>query len=200
MYYAEFDTDKYIREKFFPDFSKTCTMVEVGAGPPEFYSMSKHFRDHKWRCICVEPNPKFIEQHKQLNHEIYQYACSNKETTSQFQIVNTGWNHSVNGISYSSLTPKYDIVDHHTTETIEVSVVKLDTLLSSLNIELVDFVSIDTEGWELEVMQGFDSDKYKPKVILLENYLYDEKYVSFMKERGYVLDTALKYNYIFTRN
>jgi FkbM family methyltransferase len=174
-------------------------MIEVGAGPPEFYSMSKHFRDNKWRCVCVEPNPKFIEQHKQLNHEIYQYACSNEEKTSQFQIVNTGWNHSVNGISYSSLTPKYDIVDQHTTETIEVSVIKLDTLLTNLNIESVDFVSIDTEGWELEVMQGFSADKYKPKVILLENYLYDENYVSFMKERGYVLDTALKYNYIFTR-
>jgi FkbM family methyltransferase len=199
MYYAEFHTDKYIREKFFPNFSETHTMVEVGAGPPQFYSMSKHFRDHRWRCICIEPNPKFIEQHKQLNHEIYQYACSNEEKISQFQIINTGWEQSINGISYSSLTPKYDIVDQHTTETIEVSVVKLDTLLSNLNIESVDFVSIDTEGWELEVMKGFNSNKYKPKVILLENYLYDDKYVSFMEEQGYALDTALKYNYIFTR-
>jgi FkbM family methyltransferase len=199
MYYAEFNTDHYIREKFFPNFSETNTMAEIGAGPPVFYSMSKHFRDHGWRCICVDPNPKFIEQHKRLNHEIYQYACSNEEKISQFQIINTSWNDELNGISYSSINPKYDIKEQHTTQTIQVPVIKLDTLLSRLNIKTVDLISIDTEGYELEVMKGFNVNLYKPKVILLENYLHDNEYTSYMEQQNYALDKVIEYNYIFTK-
>lgn len=200
MYYAELQTDRYIREQFFPNFSEKKTMVEVGAGPPEFYSISKHFRDHGWRCICVEPNPKFVEQHKQRNHEVYQYACSNQESVSNFHIVNTQWDQTVNGISYSSITPKYNIVDAHTTETIQVSVVKLNSLLESLNIQTVDFVSVDTEGWELEVMQGFDIFKYSPTVVLLENFVHDPKYTQYMQGVNYKLVKQIDYNYIFTKN
>lgn len=199
MYYAELQTDRYIREHFFPNFSEPKTMVEVGAGPPEFYSVSKHFRDHGWRCICVEPNPKFVEQHKQRNHEIYNYACSNEEKVSEFQIVHTQWDQTVNGISYSSITPKYNIVDAHTTETIQVSVVKLNSLLESLNVPTVDFVSVDTEGWEIEVMQGFDINKYSPTVVLLENFVHDSRYAQYMQGVGYKLSKQLDYNYIFTK-
>lgn len=200
MYYAEFQTDKFIREKFFPDFSQAKTMAEIGAGPPQFYSMSKHFRDNGWRCICVEPNPKFVEQHKQLNHEIYHCACSNEERVSDFQIIDTHWHESVNGISYSSISPKYDVVERHTTNTIEVSVIKLDTLLSQLNIEAIDLLSVDTEGWELEVMQGFNIEKYNPTVVLLKNYLHDKNYVSYMESKNYTLEKAIEYNYIFTKS
>jgi len=63
MYYGEFETDRYIRETFFNDINDGI-MIEVGAGPPEFYSMSKHFRDSGWRCILIEPNPKFVNMHK----------------------------------------------------------------------------------------------------------------------------------------
>ena len=50
-FFAEFLTDKYIRENYFPDYSFKGTMIELGAGPPVFYSMSKHFRYNGWRCI-----------------------------------------------------------------------------------------------------------------------------------------------------
>jgi hypothetical protein len=77
MYNAEFETDKYIRETFFPDFDYKGIMVEVGAGPTVFYSMSKHFRDYGWRCVCIDPNPKFVSEHKKEGNEIYQLAVIN---------------------------------------------------------------------------------------------------------------------------
>jgi hypothetical protein len=69
MYYAEFETDKYIREKFFLDENQNMTMIEVGAGPIEFYSMSKHFRDSGWRAIGIDSNPKFVKQHRRAGYE-----------------------------------------------------------------------------------------------------------------------------------
>jgi FkbM family methyltransferase len=198
MYHAEFETDKFIRETFFPNLDYKGIMIEVGAGPTTFYSMSKHFRDSGWRCICIDPNPKFVESHKKLGNEIHQVACSNFEGTNNFKIVSTGWGSENDGISYSALEIKYDM-PNHPYEEITVNVTKLDTLLDTLSVENVDFVSIDVEGWELEVMEGFSTSKYKPKVILLENYTHRNDYEPYMNNLGYVLNHKLNYNYIFEK-
>lgn len=199
MYYAEQETDKYIRETFFPNFEEKKIMVEVGAGPTEFYSMSKHFRDNGWRCICIDPNPKFVNQHKLLSNEIYQYACSNEEKESIFNIVETGWQETVDGISYSAIDIRYPLSDNHIITKIPVKIIKLDTLLLELGVTQVDFVSVDTEGWELDVMKGFDVNKYNPTVVLLENYLHSDSYVEYMESVGYRLSHKIDYNYIFTK-
>jgi hypothetical protein len=59
QYFAEFNTDKIIRETYFPDFNYKGTMIEVGGGTPSFLSMSKHFKLNGWRTIIIEPNPKY---------------------------------------------------------------------------------------------------------------------------------------------
>ncbi len=197
MYYAELETDKYIRENFFPNFLEKKVMVEVGAGPVDFFSMSKHFRDHGWRCICIDPNPKFVESHKKAGNEIYQFACANEEKLSSFKIVETGWPQHANGISYSAIDLKYPLKGSHKIKEIKVKILKLNTLLENIKVEKVDFVSIDTEGWELEVMKGFDTKKYQPEIILLENYLYLSEYEIYMDSIGYELVNKIKYNYIF---
>lgn len=199
MYYAEHGTDRFIRETFFPNDNENKTMVEIGAGPTDFFSMSKHFRESGWRCICVDPNPKFVDQHKQKNNEIYQYACADFEGETTFNIIETGWNEHDNGISYSAIKLKYPIKETHKKIEIPVKVIKLNTLLEELKVDKIDFLSIDTEGWELEVMNGFDSEKYRPKIILLENYLHHNSYVTFMENIGYTLVKKIEYNYIFQK-
>lgn len=197
-FYGEYDSDKYIREKFFPDYDYKGTMIEVGAGPPVFYSMSKHFKESGWRCICVEPNPNFVKLHKEIGNEIYENACSNFEGKTSFKIVLTGWPKDTDGISYSSLDIKYNM-GNYPIEEIEVEVLKLDTILKNINVETIDYLSIDVEGHEIEVMQGFSHDVYKPKIILLENYSYNQIYNNYMSNIGYELVDTLAYNYIFKR-
>jgi FkbM family methyltransferase len=202
-YYAEFETDKYVRETFFPDLSYKGVMVEVGAGPPTFISTSKHFRDSGWRTICIEPNPKFVQQHQKEGNEIYQYACSNEEKKTEFVINynNDEWYSEENdGVSFSSLNIRYqNIPEHNTQEIIEVKTIKLNTLLEKINVEKVDILSIDVEGWELDVMMGFDIKKYNPEVIILENFEKKPEYETFMNERGYIKHNELSYNHIYIK-
>lgn len=202
-YYGEFDTDRYIREHYFPDMNYTGVFVDVGAGPPTFISNSKHFRDSGWRTICVEPNPKFVKQHKDAGSEVYEYACSNKEGKSSFIINynNDNWYSKENdGVSFSSLGIRYKgIPSHNTQETIEVETIKLNTLLEKVNIDRVDVLSIDTEGWELDVLDGFDHVKYNPKVVVLENFENTSKYEQYMNSIGYKKDFSLGHNEIYSK-
>jgi FkbM family methyltransferase len=198
-FYAESETDKFIRENYFPNYDNKLTMIEVGAGPTEFYSMSKHFRDTGWRCICIDPNPKFVKMHQDLGHEIYQYACSNIEGKQIFNIVETSWETDKNGISYSSLGLKYPINEKHNVIEIEVETIKLTTLLNKLKINKINLISVDTEGWEIEVLQGLDFNFFNPDVVVIENYLHDKNYEVFMNSVGYSLKHKITHNYIFTK-
>jgi len=202
-YYAEYETDKYIRENFFPDFLYKGVMVDVGAGPPSFISNSKHFRDCGWRTICIEPNPKFVKQHQDAKSEIYQYACSNEEKETPFIINynNDEWYSENNdGVSFSSLEIRYkNIPNHNTQEIIQVETIKLDTLLENLNINKIDILSIDVEGWEIDVLMGFNSNKYNPKVIVIENLESNKNYEKYMNEINYYLSAKLGCNEIYVK-
>lgn len=198
MYYAEGKLDKFIREKYFPDFDFKGVMIEVGAGTPEHISVSKHFRDTGWRCICVEPNPKFVDAHTKKGNEIYQYACSNENKLGEFTIVNIPtWHKNENdGLSCSAIHPKYSIPPEAKVEKIEVEIITLSTLLSKISLENFDLISVDTEGWELEVIQGLDLNKFTPKVIVLEN-MGNPKYSEHMFKYGYLLDKQIEFNEIY---
>lgn len=174
-YFAEFETDKIVRESYFSDFSYKGTMIEVGGGLPTQISMSKHFKLNGWRTIIFEPNPNYAAKHRLAGNEVYEYALSNEDVdNSTFQIVD--WNNT--NLSFSSIKIKDGYLKKHnltanslpTTE-IKVNIRKLDSILPNISISNIDIVSIDTEGWELEVLQGFALDYYKPKVIVIENYL-----------------------------
>ena len=201
MYYAESGTDKYIRENFFPNINENKIMVEVGAGPTEYFSMSKHFRDSGWRCICVEPNPKFVSQHKNLGNEIYQYACSNENKEGTFTIVNTPtWHKPENdGCSLSAISPRYGVPGNVNIETIPMTIIRLETLLVQLGVHKIDLLSIDTEGWELEVLQGANLEKYSPSVIVLEELSNDVLFNERLLQWGYKYHTSVGHNKIFVK-
>lgn len=201
-YYAEFETDKLIREEYFPQL-QYGTMIEVGAAHPTFISMSKHFRENRWRCICIEPNPRFVELHMQDGSEVYQIACASVDDDNiAFKIANNGGGdknpyNEMSGSALDILPFQYPYVESVTQITVKVKT--LNTLLRELDINNINFLSIDVEGWELDVMDGFDADKYQPEIILLENYLHDNMYNEYMERIGYKLDEKIQYNYIYKK-
>jgi len=203
-YYAEFGTDKFIIENYFKNKSSGI-MVEVGATLPDQISTSKAFKELGWRCINVEPNPYFAGEHRKAGNEIYEVALSNEEREdAYFNICRDPEvkNDKSEGVCASSIAGKMlqgvpPAWSYPAIERIKVKITTLDKLLESLDISNLDFVSIDVEGWEMEVMKGFDVEKYKPEIILLENLNHSEVYHSYMKSIGYSYVKYLQQNEIY---
>ena len=202
--YAEFNTDSIIYETYFK--GKIGTMVEVGCADPEIYSMSKLFREYGWRCIGVEPNPYFVEKHKLVGNEIYQYAASikNKKNVDFYLVNDYSEGNKMTFESFSSLGLHEGYIEKHgmpqNIQTIQVETRKLtDILIKDAKVDKIDFLSIDVEGHELDVLRGLDMVKFRPDAILLENYLHDPSYHDFMSEKGYALVHVIEYNYMYGR-
>jgi FkbM family methyltransferase len=200
-FFADTFLDRYIRDTYYSNYDFKGIMVEVGAGPEEFYSNSKHWRLNGWRTICIDPNSKFVKQHEQNDSEIYQYACSNKnENLVPFHIVDSGiWPEEIEGISHSSLVIR-TVVHESTfpTKEIQCNTITLNTLLQNLQIEHVDILSIDVEGFELEVLQGFNVEKYNPKIIMIESWNGKSDAIDYLMTFDmYKFDCKISDNYVF---
>ena len=52
---------------------------------------------------------------------------------------------------------------------IKIQCLTLDTVLKNKDLEEFDFLNIDVEGNELEVLKGLNLKKFKPKLITIEN-------------------------------
>jgi FkbM family methyltransferase len=209
---AEHDVDRVVRDVFFPK-TRDGTFVEVGAARPEYLSISASYRALGWKVIAIEPNPEFCAAHRALGHDVLEYAASDSETDdANFFVVDSNGAKYMGGKvsfeSFSSLGIRGPFADLHETvknntkvKTIPVKVRKLDTILATHEPDLrtIDILSVDVEGWELNVMRGLTLKRYRPKVVILESVFNNPAYIAFMRARGYRLWRRLEPNDVYVR-
>lgn len=194
---AEGNVDRLVQQAFFKGDNHNKLFIDVGAARPDYLSISALFRSSGWRVIAVEPNPVFVEMHKQRGHEIYQYACGDHdEDDVDFLMVNSHGVIYENGpVSYESFS-SLGIKDSYATlksdldiTKIKVNLRRLDTILRqhAPDVGHIDILSIDVEGWELEVLAGLNIGKYRPSVIIVENLFNENKYRNYMSSLNYSL-------------
>lgn len=193
---AEGNVDQLVYSRFFPHPHAGRVFVDVGAARPDFLSNSALYRDLGWRVIAIEPNPEFAALHRKAGHEVYEYACGVEDRDAvDFCVVDShnipyaGGGH-VSYESYSSLAlkPGYaqSLPAAFTRSSIRVNVRRLDTILREAGVDRVDLLSVDVEGWELEVLAGFDLARFAPPVMIIENWLNDAAYQRALGAAGYV--------------
>jgi FkbM family methyltransferase len=194
---AEGNVDELVRARFFPT-QISGLMVEVGAANPDHLSISALYRSLGWTVVAIEPNPEFCELHRQRGHAVLQYACGDHdEDHVDFTIADSHGaayrDESISYESFSSLALKDSYADlvgsDVTMRKIKVDLRRLDTLLTqhAPEVERIDVLTIDVEGWELEVLDGFDMTRFAPRVMVIENFFAERAYRDYMRARGYGL-------------
>jgi hypothetical protein len=143
---------------------------------------------YDWKGICSEPIP---EKYESLKKNRPNSHCDNNavfnETgkTVQFDIAND--QSVLSGIS------KY--IDKHTEEVnknkkqINVTTITLNDLLNKYDApSFIEYLSIDTEGTELEILKGCDFDKYSFGFITIEHNFVEPRRSemrNFLISKGY---------------
>ena len=86
---------------------------------------------------------------------------------------------------HSTLAPL--LGDPLTGEKIRVPLRTLDSILTKAGVSKIDFLSIDVEGTELQVLQGLNLEKYAPDLILVEEHRFDYAKHKHLRRHGYRL-------------
>lgn len=201
-YYGQFSTDMLI-ELYFSN-KKDGVCVEVGAANGVRGSNTLFFEKLGWRTLCVEPNPLYIEEIKSCRKEYVQYACgSSNEQSIPFTVFDIGDKNIMS--SLSSLCPDSRLLKTHghvinSSYTIDVSVRTLDKILEDSNFPTdIDFISIDTEGTELDVLKGLDLNRWNISLLVVENNFDDEDIKEYMLQHGYTKDARWKINDFYVK-
>lgn len=185
-YFAQFGEDRILSEFFESDYTGTC--IDIGASDGISISNTYHFELKGWKCLCIEANPSLFESLKQNRKNVLNVAVGLENKNSEFNIVRF---EDGNETAISSLKIDDRLLNDYTylNPSLSKTIVLEKTLDSILNendwIESIDFISIDTEGTELDVIRGFDLDKWSPKVLCVENNYNDSEIENYLLNFGY---------------
>lgn len=156
--------------------------IELGANDGLFQSNSAFFeKSRKWSGILIEPSIVGYELciKNRPNSICFNYACVSNDFKDDFvygDFQNNNPMASINSERSCSNT------------LIQVKAITLEKLLDSQKITTIDFLSLDTEGYELNILNGLNLDKYRPNYMLIEIYKKDyDNIISFLKEKKYSL-------------
>ena len=70
----------------------------------------------------------------------------------------------------------------------KVKATTLEKILDKQNCKHIDFLSLDTEGYELNILKGLNLDKYRPIYMLIEIYTKDyDNIIEFLESKNYNL-------------
>jgi FkbM family methyltransferase len=167
--------------------------VEVGAGHPEQLSnVDRLIGSFGWTGIRIDPNPEFAALHRQQQRSGVNFveAAIGRSDRTTMQLVTIG-----------ELSSRADLAnfDHHASarakalksgSVASVQVRRLDSLMEELRSpRQIQYLSIDTEGAEVEVLETFPFATTEADVVTVEHNFRREgiEAIDFILSRwGYV--------------
>jgi len=206
-FYGQVEEDKLLYNNYFKD-KKNGTYIELGAIDGVDFTNTKFFEDTlNWTGILIEPNPnmfKYLKQHRPNNFLFNDLvSCDTEELKFKYFI--EGGDVAVSGVE-SSLTEYHEQWFCHKKELQRTILIKPKTLteiVKSTNITHIDFLSLDVEGHELEVLKSWDFS-IPIDLILIEilgvDHAKEEKCRELLHNNNYIFKERFHHNEIYVLN
>ena len=180
-YLAKAINDTYIKKYVWGSFSqkgedliieriignkKKGFYIDIGAHNPNIFNNTKRFYLKGWNGINIEPNPilikEFIRQRRRdINLNI---GVRNTSGTAIF------YEFEIDGLSTFSKDEKEKNLKlgYRLKQELEITVLSLKKVIEKYCKTKIDFISVDTEGLDLEVLESNNWRKFRPKAVCVE--------------------------------
>ncbi|SHG58866.1 FkbM family methyltransferase [Flagellimonas flava] len=200
FYKNSFDTDsrfeKELIAKTLSYVSEEATVLDIGANIGRWAIPLAKKIGEKGEVIAFEPNPETFQFLKNRvasrpNVLTYNIALSDQPKSQLEFLVQKGISCPPNAAIAETAT---QIKDRGNFELIKVGCESLDNFIKTHQIHKLDFVKIDVEGHELEVIKGFKEGikRYKPIIAIeilaskwINNKAQDSEVAQLILQQGY---------------
>ena len=174
--------DFYHQKKILSFFRKKKinidTFVDVGSHKGKYFDLfDKNYKIKK--TLLIEPQKQYFhylkKKYKGFNSvKIFDCAISNKNGTTLFYINHHDLTSSLNTLNHKNVFLKIKSrlfgveLKNMIKKKVKVKINTLNNILKRFKIKQFDLVKIDTEGHELQVLQGIGKTMKKIKIFLIE--------------------------------
>jgi FkbM family methyltransferase len=164
---SQYEIDKYIYDFF---KGKVGVFLETGSSHPIDQSNTYRLEQSGWSGMLVEPRKDHNSDYKKIrpNSIVENYALVSKnfkDDSVKSHMHEAGHMYNISGIH---------VGDGHSIDgLVEWPVITLDKLLRKHQMRLIDFFSLDVEGYEHEVFEGIDFEYVKFGMIVIETHSYE---------------------------
>jgi len=189
--YASHGQDTFVAECL-PNQAGNRLFVEIGGNNGITLSNTYLLESELgWQGISVEPLPRaYQELKKNRNCITINGAVAEYDGKTSFYAISGGPE------MLSGIPDKYDRRhkrrvrknlkrQNATAEEITVPCFRLDTILKEHDIDHIDYLSIDTEGGELDILKSIDFNAVPISLISVENNYFTNEIEEFMEAHGY---------------
>jgi FkbM family methyltransferase len=202
-YISQYGQDRLLDQILFKK-KQNGVFVDIGANDGKTISNTYYFEKNlNWTGICFEPLDEAYKKLQANRSSINIHGCAfNKTCTDTFYSI-SGY-----GEMLSGLKSQYD--DRHLKrieqtiaeyggeiKKIEVNCYDINETLIKNNFHKIDFISLDTEGGELNILKAINFDLFKITAIVVENNYNDDSTKKFLYTKGYLLFNKLDCDEIF---
>lgn len=184
------DGEEVFLRDFFGD-KNTGFYVDVGAYHPFRFSNTAWAYEKGWNGINIEPNIEGYNKFIYLRENDINLNCgiSESECILPYFEFEEG--------AYNTFSQENILADKEVKRIAQIPMRRLDSIFNEYHVKKIDFLDIDVEGNELDVLHSNNWDLYRPTIVLCEQKVGIEDVAcsdiySFMKQNGY--EAVSKYN------
>jgi FkbM family methyltransferase len=140
--------------------------IDVGASDPVRDSVTKHFYDRGWSGVNIEPLAiefRALVEQRPRDTNLNIALGSRRETRTFYE--------AVDNPSLSTFTPERAEEARAISAIVarELEVVPIASIIDEyLGDRTIDFLKVDAEGFEPEVLEGNDWSRHRPRVLVIE--------------------------------
>tara|TARA_X000001036_G_scaffold115622_1_gene108879 strand:- start:441 stop:1298 length:858 start_codon:yes stop_codon:yes gene_type:complete len=198
-YPSQAGQDKIIKERFFKN-KKKGFFIEIGAYDGIEGSNCYHFEKFlKWDGIAIEPsNIQFKKLKKNRKCKLFNKAISNEIKEVEFIEVTEGLT-QMSGINEKYYKNNFDFISNNEKSKIQNYNLKTITFeqVVSQGID-IDYLSIDIEGGEMDLLKSINFNNNNIKIISLENNTpADLNFENFFKNKKFIYFDRIGQDEIF---
>ncbi len=174
--YSQFGEDLIIEMVFYLLRQESITYLDVGANFPKHYSNTYYFYKKGCRGVCIEPDQELYHYYKKIRplDAVYNIGIGtgDKDEVKEFYFYK-GERKGLNTFSEERLSHN-EAAGNEAPQKANVTLRNINRVIEENFAATPDFISIDIEGLDLEVLQTLDFAKYSPAVICCEITMVDE--------------------------
>ena len=203
---SQFGEENFILNFFDKEYKGK--FVDIGCFHPTRHNNTYTMYKQGWCGINIDLNPLTIElfnffRTKDININA---AISDNEENKTLYFINELNTQNTLEANHLSFLKKHHNIKEEEISKQEIMTKRLDKILDNYNFNEIDFMNIDVEGHELNVLKTIDFLKYNIKFICIEmidhndqSNLINEKLSIILNENNYILERQLGFNYIFKK-